>query len=463
MHISVATIDSPEFINLQQVDINPFMSSCDIKVLYVGENRNHSYITKDVATEMAKTLRGAPIVGYFKKDKDDFGDHGQQMVIDDEGIKFNCLTKPYGFVAPDAKVWFQKFEDQDDFGNSVTREYLMTTGYLWTHQFEEAKKAVEEGRPQSMELDDGTLQGKWSTNVNTGVDFFIINDAIFTKLCILGDDVEPCFEGASVTAPDVSTHFTKMDNNFTQTLFTMMQDLKKVVVSEGGQKMALDNTNNPVMDEGKPATNFSENGDNSNEMNPAENENNTDGSAETSFAKKDGEEANKTTNEGEVNSDANNGGEGAKKPADDGSNEDKEKAKKYDLLVAEHEELQAKFTALQGQFDALEAKCNDLTAFKKSIDDAKKKDLIDSFCMLSDEDKKDVVEHFDTYTFDDIKKNLSAICFDKKINFTADTSEQTVKKDEATPSVTYNLNNNGDSSVPAWLSALKNTRDAHKV
>ena len=100
--------------------------------------------------------------------------------------------------------------------------------------FEEAKKAIEgEGRPQSMELDDDTLDGKWSTNVNTGVDFFIINDAIFTKLCILGEDVEPCFEGASITAPNVSTHFTKMDDSFTQTLFTMMQDLKKIV-SEGG-------------------------------------------------------------------------------------------------------------------------------------------------------------------------------------------------------------------------------------
>ena len=104
MHKSVSTIDSPEFINLQPMEINPLMSSCDIKVLYIGENRNQSYITKEVATEMAKTLRGAPIVGYYKEDKQDFGDHGQQMVIDDEGIKFNCLTKPYGFVSPDAKV-----------------------------------------------------------------------------------------------------------------------------------------------------------------------------------------------------------------------------------------------------------------------------------------------------------------------------------------------------------------------
>jgi len=59
------------------------MSKCEIKVLYIGENRNRSYISKEVATEMAKTLRGAPIVGYYKEKKEDFADHGEQMIWDD--------------------------------------------------------------------------------------------------------------------------------------------------------------------------------------------------------------------------------------------------------------------------------------------------------------------------------------------------------------------------------------------
>ena len=91
-HQSLATIDSPEFINLQPLDINPLMSSCEIKVLYIGGNRNHSYISKEVASDMAKTLRGAPIVGYYKQEKDDFADHGERVIFDDEGVKFECLT-----------------------------------------------------------------------------------------------------------------------------------------------------------------------------------------------------------------------------------------------------------------------------------------------------------------------------------------------------------------------------------
>ena len=39
------------------------------------------------------------------------------------------------------------------------------------------------------------------------MELFIVNDAIFTKLCVLGDDVEPCFEGASVTSPEVCAEF----------------------------------------------------------------------------------------------------------------------------------------------------------------------------------------------------------------------------------------------------------------
>ena len=56
MNQSIKTISSPEFINLQPLEINPLMSACEIKVLYVGENRNHTFISKETATEMAKTL-----------------------------------------------------------------------------------------------------------------------------------------------------------------------------------------------------------------------------------------------------------------------------------------------------------------------------------------------------------------------------------------------------------------------
>ena len=443
MHQSIATIDSPEFINLQPLEINPLMSSCEIKVLYLGENRNHSYITKEVATEMAKTLRGAPIVGYYKDEKEDFRDHGEKIIFDDEGVKFECLTKPYGFVAPDAKVWFQKFEDTDDFGNKVTREYLMTTGYLWTGQYEEAKLAIEEGRPQSMELDEETLDGRWSTNNNTGMDFFIINDAIFSKLCILGEDVEPCFEGSSITAPEVSKQFTKMDDDFKKTLFTMMQDLKHAL--KGGYKMELEDKNV----ETEVTTAIEE------EVTTVEEETisteATDDSIDATEPSQEEEYTAAKDDKEESEEDKDKSAEDTDKEDDSEENEDKEE-KDYSLLEQELETLKTSYAEM-------EAKYQELITFKEAVDNEKKDALINSFYMLSDEDKKDVIENKSKYSLDEIEAKLSVICVRKKVNFDSedtDKNENTVE-DEV---MTYNLNNEGSAIMPEWLKALKNTRDS---
>ena len=477
MHQSIATIDSPEFINLQPLEINPLMSSCEIKVLYLGENRNHSYITKDVATEMAKTLRGAPIVGYYKEEKDDFADHGERMIFDDEGIKFECLTRPYGFVAPDAKVWFQKFDDVDEFGNTITREYLMTTGYLWTGQYEECKSVVEGGKPQSMELDEESLEGHWSTNSKTGMDFFIINDAIFSKLCILGEDVEPCFEGSSITAPEVSKTFTKMDDNFKKTLYAMMQDLKFAL--EGGQKMIIDEAETKVTESEVVETEAeitaeetsieteatveeettleteesSENKDTEDQSVLAENDNSIeDQSSQENFTKaddKDEEEESKDAKDSEKDSESEEDDEDKEYKC--GESDKKEKS--YSLLETELAETKAAYADLEQKYQVL-------VEFKKQIDNEKKDALINSFYMLSDEDKADVIENKSNYSLDEIESKLSVICVRKRVNF--DLEDTSKKEEEVVENVTtYNMND-VEPTTPAWIAAIKNTRNSKK-
>lgn len=422
MHQSVATIHSPQFLNLQPLDINPLMSKCEIKVLYIGANRNHSFITKQVATEIGKTLRGAPIVGYYKDKKEDFADHGEQIIFDDEGIHFQCLTKPYGFVSPVAEVWFQDFEDSDGMGNTIVRTYLMTTGYLWTGQFPESSLPVKEGRPQSMQLDRKTLQGQWETNLETGVEFFIINDAIISKLCILGDDVEPCFEGASVTAPEVSSRFT-LDDNFKHTLFSMMQDLKNAL-KEGGQQMEDPKNVEEVVEETTTQTeNFSENSDNVDEINTSENNNITE--EETLDSEASAEETDEETEQTEENN--------------DNSSEWQEK----------YTALEQEFNTLKASYAALNSQCEQLIAFKKNIDNERKDALIAEFYMLSEEDKKEIIDNKDQYSLEDIKAKLSVICFDKKINFNQN-------EDKKEDTVIYNnVDNNADSNLPEWVRAVK--------
>ena len=457
MHKSLATINSPEFINLTPLDINPLMSKCEIKVLYLGENRNHTFITKEVATDMAKTLRGAPIVGYWKQEKEDFRDHGEVIIIDEEGIKFECKTIPYGFVAPDAQVWFQEFEDTNDFGETTVREYLMTTGYLWTGQFEECKSAVEsDGKPQSMELDKNTLNGHWEVN-KRGMDFFIINDAIFSKLCILGDDIEPCFEGAKVSAPDVSASFTKVDDTFKQTLFTMMQDLQTAL--RGGQQMNNDVVENVVVEEPavEPVTEPT-----------VEPEIPTDNSFAASQEPIVEPEAPATNPEIETefkkdeDEDKDPEAEPAQDEDDKKEEEDDEDKKKYTALAEAHELLQSaystledNFNDLQSRFKALEAAHAELVEFKRQSDDAKKDEMIGKFYMLSDDDKADVIINKANYSVEEIEEKLSVICFRKKVNFDLENNSNNHNNVDIT---TYNLNSvvNEDANKPAWLSAVDN-------
>lgn len=404
--MSVSTIRDPEFINLEPSDISPLMSKCQIKVFYLNGNRNGSYINKETATEMAKTLRGAPIVGWFKEEADDFRDHGKEIIFDGDGIHFNVKTTPYGFVSPDAEVWFQDFEDTDKFGHKEVRTYLMTTGYLWTSQFKESQKAVE-GRPHSMELDNETLEGSWEYNVDEGIEYFIIDNAFISKLCILGNDVEPCFEGSSIVGVEdqENSNFSldknkqnENDNNkiFMSTLFQMMHELKTAL--QGGKEM-----------EGKD------------------------------FEKKQ-EEEKKKEQESQKEGQAEETPTPPKK---------EEKEKKTDNTLAEQ------YAALAQSYQELQEQCQELLSFKTQTEKREKEELIESFYMLSDKDKEDVLANIDSYSLDEIESKLSVICVRKRVNFEVPRETQ----DEKRPPITFNLDHKDDSQVPDFVLSLKRTKE----
>ena len=234
MHKSVKLTTPCEFINVEP--LNPLISKCQIKVCYVGEqpNRNKSVITKEVATKMANSLPGSPIVGYFNENKKDFEEHNRTIEISNGKFEMKDTTKPYGFVPTDAKVWFQQYQDDD----AVIREYLCTEGYLWTGQYPECQRIIDKGNNQSMELDTERIDAYWTKDENEKPQFFIINEAIVSKLCILGEDCEPCFEGASVTKPETEIKFS-LGDDFKEQLFSMMQEIKDLLVDnkEGGARV----------------------------------------------------------------------------------------------------------------------------------------------------------------------------------------------------------------------------------
>ena len=508
-HSSVLKLDVPiEFI--ESTKISPFVSKVQIKVCYVGDepNRNRSIITKSVAKEMAPSLRGCPIVGFYNDKNEDFEEHNRQINISNGEWRITDTTTPYGFVPTDAKIWFATYIDDGE----VEHEYLCTEGYIWDRVYPEASRIKEKGNNHSMELDEETLNASWSKDKNEKPEFFIINEAFISKLCILGENSEPCFEGSQITAFSLV-----IDESFQNKMFAMMNELKELI-TEGGAKVfntyaveigdalwsALYSYIETTYPDGenrwcsKYSVDgvFEENGQKFAVLcNRAEIKyyrlnfslTEADGfkaegdlvevtktytpAAEAQFAaadvetyiaeyvkKKDEEEKEKGKTGEENNSDSEKKSEEEDESEDDDKKDEDKKKKKfsYDSLeeIPEYVELQTNYSNLESQIATLnttiESLNNELTSlreFKAQSERATKEAKIAEFYMLSDEDKKDVVDNIDQYSLDDIEAKLSVICFRNKVSFKTE-------EDSSKGPTTFNLSGDeGDDGTPAWVRA----------
>ena len=189
----------------------------------------------------------------------------------------------------------------------------------------------------------------------------------------------------------------------------------------------------------EPVTEFAANEDVTAETTIVENDA-EDISTPTDYVKKEDEEE----NESDKDEDPSN--EDSDEDKEDKNDDEEKSAKKYEALEEELNTLKNEYSALQSQYQ-------ELVNFKNEIDNQKKDALIAEFYMLSDEDKAEVVSNKEKYTLDEIKAKLSVICFDKKINFTLNNSEEESKDDEDV--MTYTLSNNEDNSLPDWVKAVK--------
>ena len=502
MHTSIK-LDTPvEFINI--TPLNPLISKCQIKVCYVGDepNRNRSIITKETAKQMANSLPGCPIVGFFNEEKNDFEEHNRIIDISNGQFKIKDTTRPYGFVDLGAKVWFQKFLDD----GMNEREYMMTEGWLWTGQYPECRRILAHGNNQSMELDEELINAHWSKDGNGDPKFFIINEAIISKLCTLGEANEPCFEGASIGAPTIQFAF---EDGFKEQLFSMIRELndylnkggEKVftryaveigdalwtalyshvegtygiesVCEDGEQKFAvLTDADNKyyrldfsVAEDG--AVTFAAEATLLEEYTPSEEPQfNAEAVAEYAKSKKKDEEEPKG-DEGSDDGDEEKCPKCGKKksececedePDEDDDDKKKGKKEKYNLEeIQEYVELSSNYAALETNYSAaqariteLEGQLAELTTFKKGVEKAEKEKMIASFYMLSDEDKSDVMTNIDTYSLDDIEAKLSILCVRNKVSFNLDDD----KNDGTNPTV-FKLDEGMSDDAPAWVKALR--------
>lgn len=169
------------------------------------KNRNGSYITDEVAQELIDSALAmhVPVVGFFDKEADDFTSHTTED-----------LASAYGYC--DDFLGWETHIDND----GVAREYAVFSIFLHTNYFKAANKIV--GNPQSMELDPESIAGEWVQMEGEEDEYFVYSSAKMKGFTVLGKNVEPCFQGAAFFANNNSRF-----DRFSALLDEMMNEVKK--------------------------------------------------------------------------------------------------------------------------------------------------------------------------------------------------------------------------------------------
>lgn len=158
---------------------NDVLSKGRCRIFYKYENRNGTYITDEFAEKLISSLPYTPVKGIYDNEKEDYTDHGEKR----------DLGRIYGIVPESHNFAWEEHEDED----GETRIYACCDILAFTGLYAEASEIPD--KSQSMELYSPSIDGAWQ--IIGGKKYFVFSEGCFLGLQILGDDVTPCFEGAA--------------------------------------------------------------------------------------------------------------------------------------------------------------------------------------------------------------------------------------------------------------------------
>ena len=179
---------------------NEVLSKGRCRIFYKYGNRNGTYITDDFAEELLSSLPYSPVKGIYEYD--DYTDHGTRR---SEG-------RIYGIVPENPNISWESHADED----GVERLYACADVLIFTALYKEAAEII--GKSQSMELYEPSLS--YHQEIIDGQKWIVFDKGCFLGLQVLGEDVEPCFEGASFytlqsSIEDVIKKIEEISNTYT--------------------------------------------------------------------------------------------------------------------------------------------------------------------------------------------------------------------------------------------------------
>ena len=195
------------------------------RIFYKYANRNGTYITDEFAEKLLSTIPYTPVKGIYDDFDEDYTDHGNKR----------SLGRIYGIVPENPNLQWEKHLDED----GIEREYACVDVLIFTALYEEAGEIF--GKAQSMEIYEPSIKGSWK--IINGRRMFEYTEGSFLGLQVLGEDVEPCFEGAA---------FFSLYSSLKQLVDEIKEyTLKLPEINTGGQSQMFEKLNFKLSDSEK--------------------------------------------------------------------------------------------------------------------------------------------------------------------------------------------------------------------
>lgn len=226
--VSITSIENKFTIqeNIEMADNSPeLMDYGYIDIAYVGFNRNNFIISEETFENSLKTIHGIPVVVNYNIENNSIGEHDELLILNKENKIENIinLTQGIGFVPPNPKLEWVEFKEDD----GEIKKYLRTEVFIWKRMMGYDYIKAKEFTNQSMEIH--IVTGKKDKDKS-----FEITEFEWEALCLLEDDIEPCYENA------------KLDLNFSKLTAKIQMSLEKKKESEKMDEKVNSNLETPI-------------------------------------------------------------------------------------------------------------------------------------------------------------------------------------------------------------------------
>lgn len=485
---------------------NETLSKCRVRIFYKGLNRNRTFISDDFAQQLISSLPYAPVKGIFNKETLDFGDHGEnnsdgriyglvaadpnfawEKHIDEDGVEreYACADVIlYTALYPEANLIPGKSQSMEIFRKGLTGEwkiwnedgqpyYHFYTGSLLGLQslgdevepcfegsafysldqntkelLDYVKKSIEKEEESKMEKNVFRLSDEQKCNLL----FDALNSTpdSWTVVCEIYDDYAIAYN--AVEGKYIRAYYTK-DNEANTVSIDKVEDCYIIDVSEVEMN---------ALNAMKALGSYSEIQTKIEEQNAQIEQFSTDLAAAQEkiatfeqTAAQENKILEETSEETEFKKDEEDKDEEEKK--EDKKDDNKDKNTLSDEIQAEIdnyksviEEKDAEIARLNQLNSDITNEKSELESFKKSVDNAKKTDILNEFsAYLTEEQVSNFTSKMEDFSIEDFKKE---VCF---AAYNADSSIFSKKQDEEPDLIYKNTDKNNESGVLKLLSKHK--------